>query len=323
MRIGIVSPSGPSTNNRRQRRQFKQGIAVLESFGFEVEMAPHARSFHLYYADTPEARVADLHAMYAREDIDLILAANGGWPASHLLRLLDYELIRQNPKPLLGFSDISILLNAIWAKTGVGSIHGPLLTWGVHEMCEETRLSLLRAFCHAPQSIPLKGRAHFLGEGSAEGTILGGNLSTLTTLLGTPYEPDWRGAILFWEEEEEKTWTIDRMLTHLQNAGVFEKLAGMVIGQVTGTDEVWHGTAAPLEEMLERRLGDAPFPVVRLDVFGHQGNPNVCLPIGGRGRIAPEALELDFVESAYAGRRKIPALSIFQGMEALEERVSS
>lgn len=207
--------------------------ANLAQQGFQVVVAPHAGDQYGYLAGTDEDRAADVNRMFGDPNIDCIFAARGGWGCARILDLLDYELIRANPKVISGYSDITALLLAITARTGLVTFHGPVAssTWNDFSRLHFARVVIEReaAVLRNPADLPHE----VIRGGRASGRLLGGNLSVLSALLGSPHLPDWDGAILFLEDVDEPLYRIDRMLTHLALAGLLDRLAGFVFAQCT------------------------------------------------------------------------------------------
>ncbi|MGI8486894.1 MAG: S66 family peptidase [Thermomicrobiales bacterium] len=265
--IGIVSPS--SFGGEAFIPRAERGITELRRLGFRVKVGDHAFNNHGYVSDTAEHRVSDLHAMFADPDIKMMLCTLGGDHACHLLPLLDWDLIRANPKIFMGFSDITVLNVAFWAMTGMVTFSGPsLLTdWAEFpEMPAFARDSAMRAiastepigdFAASPTwtdefldwstgadltrpriQIPANGWRWLRG-GTASGTLIGGCIESLQHLRGTRYWPDLDGAILFLETSDEKPLpkTVDALLMDFENMGVFGQIGGIVLARPYGYDD--------------------------------------------------------------------------------------
>ena len=282
MKIGIVSPSAPSTQTKQRKKQFNLGLKTLKSLGFDYQLSSHTKNFLHYLSDTPQNRLKDLHLMYKDKNIDLIMAANGGWNSNQLLSRLNFNLIKKNPKPLVGFSDITILLNAIFAKTGLIQIHGPMVTWGFDENNELTNQSFLDVLIKKRQIFSLPAFGNFLKKGPLRGVLVGGNLTSLETLIGTPYEPDWRGKIFFWEETGETIYRLDRTLTHFKNTGVWKKIKGMIVGNLNKINNKFCAKKIDVLKMIKSHFVDYAFPILKTDLFGHSVSSNISIPIGGK-----------------------------------------
>lgn len=280
MKVAIVSPSAPSTFSDDSTKQFQAGLDVLTALGFEYVVMPHAKDNLSYKASSTQDRLSDLHAAYSDSSIDIILAANGGWNCTHLLDGLNYELIKNNPKPLAGASDITALQNAIYAKTGVPQLYAPMPTWGFHKNDARTSQSFAALAKDSQQQIPLEGFGTWLKPGNLGGITVGGNLVSVSALLGTPYEPDWQDKVFVWEDTEESIYRLDRALTHFKNAGVWDKIAGMVIGHLDQVDEAFGGRSFDTMTMITEHFIGYNFPILKTDLFGHNIPTQITLPIG-------------------------------------------
>jgi muramoyltetrapeptide carboxypeptidase len=280
MKAAIVSPSAPSTHTDTRTKQYESGLATLKALGIECQETPHARDALSYTASSTKDRLNDLAAVY-KDDSKLIITANGGWNASHLFSGLDFDLIKNNPKPMVGASDITGLLNAIYAKTGVKQIYGPMVTWGFETNDTATNESFLALAQKSSQEIPMDKFGTWLKPGKLEGVVVGGNLVSIDNLLGTPYQPDWQNKIFVWEETEETLYRLDRVLTHFKNAGVWDKIAGMVIGHLDQIDEDFAGKNSGTMQMITEHFAGYDFPILKTDLFGHNTPTQISLPIGG------------------------------------------
>jgi muramoyltetrapeptide carboxypeptidase len=224
--VGIVSPAGATFESDRLELVFD----AVQALGLVPEVAPHALARYGYLAGTDTERAADLNAMFADPAVKALLPIRGDWGSARILPYLDYETIRANPKVIIGFSDISALLLGIYAQTGLVTFHGPhgITSWRP-EQVEPLRRILINGET-LTYSNPLlgadqdrlmrdQGRIQTITPGSATGPLIGGNLSVISGIVGSPYLPDTTGAILFLEDVGEPPYRIDRMLTQLKLAG--------------------------------------------------------------------------------------------------------
>jgi muramoyltetrapeptide carboxypeptidase LdcA involved in peptidoglycan recycling len=322
--IGIVSPSWGGAGASPHR--VEQGIRHLGSLGFQVELAPHALSQQGFVSDTPENRSHDIHAMFRNPAVKAIISAIGGDHSCHLLPLLDFDLIRNNPKIFMGYSDITVLNVAIWQKTGLITFNGPALLTDFAEhprMFEYTETHFLKAITDACPIGRIEPSPYWTEEfldweerrdlersrtlqpsegwvwlkpGKAEGRLIGGCLESLQHLRGTAYWPNWDDAILFLETSEEKPApeTVDSMLMDYQNMGVFGKLKGLLMGRPMrySAAEKQH-----LRERILERTQQFDFPVISDMDFGHTA-PQFTIPIGCRARINTDQQCFEIVGSA-------------------------
>ena len=291
----------------------ERGVKHLESLGFTVKIAPHALNQRGFVSDTVENRVSDLHEMFLDPDVRAIIAAIGGNHSCHLLPRLDFDLIRTHPTILMGFSDITVLNVAIWAKAGLVTFNGPTLLTDFAEypqMLEYTERSFLNTLCQ-PEPVGVIERSPWwteeflnwskkkdlerarylepaagpvwLRQGFAEGPLIGGCIESLEHLRGTTFWPDFRDAILFLETSEAKPIpeTVDAMLMDYQNMGVLEQIRGLLFGRPM---RYAPSEKQELYQVLLDRTSAYEFPIVAELDFGHTA-PQFVLPIGCRARV--------------------------------------
>lgn len=263
-------------------------LATVRAMGLMPKVAPHLLSRHGYLAGTDQERAADLNSMFADREVRAIFCVRGGWGSARILPLLDWAAIHANPKLLLGFSDVTALHLAIAAKAGFTTIHGPTASsaWGAlswqsfHALAFEGATPLYGIPATTEDRIAQRSGLRIFRAGKASGPLLGGNLTILASLIGTPYVPDFAGAILFIEDTDEAEYRIDRMLTQLALAGVLGKVAGVVFGQCTdcrAKDASYGGFT--LSEVLQQHLEPLGVPAFQGALFGHVAN-QYSLPVG-------------------------------------------
>lgn len=250
-----------------------------EAAGYRVLIHPQTFSRYNQSAGTTDEKARALHDLYQNPEVDVIIAAGGGNRALHLLDYLDYDLIAANPKYLAGFSDVTALLNAIYARCGLPGIHGP-----VFKKIPSCRQSgeFFDLLGGNAVSMPLDN-AMALRSGEAEGVLIGGNLSVFQYLPGTDYMPESEGAILFLEDWNEEASHIDRMFLYLRRCGVLEKVSALVLGDFSLKD-----TGRPfgftLEDIVLEHTRGLDIPVLMNAPFGH-GSDLWPLPVGERARV--------------------------------------
>lgn len=277
--VALVSPAGPLAESRVQA-----AVQELTSWGLRPRVYPHALDTHSFYAGTDEHRVADLNDALADPEIRAVLCNRGGYGAQRILSHVDFDAVRRDPKLLIGFSDITALHGALWTQTGLATVHGPvaaqlerggLFASTVRHALMSNEPAVVEASADEPT---FRVRT----SGLAEGILLGGNLSMLSTCIGTPYMPDLEGAILLIEDVNEAAYRIDRLLTHLRNCGILQRLAGVAVGQFS---EPGNGNAAikPADVLIER-LGDLGIPVLGGLSIGH-GERNIAVSLGTYARL--------------------------------------
>jgi muramoyltetrapeptide carboxypeptidase len=222
--VGIIAPASPISKS-----EIRKGIQLIESFPLQVRLGTHLFDHSHYLAGSDQDRVSDLHSMFSDPEIKGILCARGGYGSLRSLDKIDYGLIRKNPKVLVGFSDLTALLMAIYKHSGLITMHGPTVSellngdnW--HHLCRLITTS------YKPR-LSLK-RGMVINGGTARGILLGGNLATLCSLIDTPFLPSFEGVILFLEEKGEQPYRLDRMLTQLLLSGRLDHLSALVIGQL-------------------------------------------------------------------------------------------
>jgi muramoyltetrapeptide carboxypeptidase len=283
--IGIVAPAGPVSPS-----EIQPGIDLLEAAGYKVISSPHLYGTQGYVAGDDGTRLEDLHSMFSDGHVRAIFCARGGYGSLRLLEKMNFELIRRNPKILLGYSDITALLLAIYKETGLVTFHGAVVT----ELAKNRKRNLqsFLDLVSSKNSLTLnltKGMA--LIPGKANGTLLGGNLSLICHLTGTPFIPSLKNAILFIEDKGEPLYRIDRMLTHLRLSGLLQDLSALIVGTFKGC-----GDTSSLNQVLADTLLDLKIPVIRGLPVGH-GRENHSLPIGVQAEIDTKGMTLTITES--------------------------
>ena len=275
--IAVLAASGPS-----ERSRIEEAARVIERRGYRVTIAGNVdHRYRGYLAGSDEERAAELNRAFASDDYDAFFFARGGYGAMRLLDLLDYDAIRRNPRPIVGFSDVTALHQAIAIKAEVAAFHGPMLNLDFHQGLpvdvEQWLWSLLEG--QAPMTYPFDA-SQVIAEGEAEGVLFGGCLALTDSLVGTAYDYWVDGGIWFWEDVEEPVYRIDRMLTHLRLSGRMPRVRGVVIGKLKGC-----GEEQELSALLTEFFGSSGIPVIRNVPFGHHGD-NLTLPIGVPARLS-------------------------------------
>jgi muramoyltetrapeptide carboxypeptidase len=289
--VGVVSPASAI-----EREHLERGVAALKRLGFQVKVSRHALDRAGILAGPDTVRARELSTFFADFTVDAIFAARGGYGCGRLLPLLDFEAIARTPKAFLGFSDATFILNALVARAGMVAFHGPMVAMDFARGLGEASLDHLRRLLAGElQSFALPARAA-LRAGVAEGEVVGGCLSMVAATMGTPYAPPFDGAILFLEDTGEKAYRIDRMLVHLGQAGVFERVAAVVFGALRPPD----GSEAEyrmIEECVAEQAASLKCPVL-LGVEAGHGSANFTIPFGVRARVDAAAQMLSFLEPA-------------------------
>ena len=282
--IGIISPAGPVDESELQ-----PDLELLESSGFRIHIAPHVYDRQGYLAGDDEARLSDLHALFQDRKIKAIICARGGYGTLRLLDRIDYDLIRENPKIIVGYSDITALLMAINKETGLITFHGPMVR-GLSALHDNSRESLFRLISsNQPVSFsPMAGNPLIVGR--ATGPLIGGNLSLICHLIGTPFLPSLEGSLLFIEDKGEPLYRIDRMLTHLALAGQLKGIAGLIGGEF-----IKCGDPSAVDDLLNTAASELEIPLITGFPIGH-GLKNTALPLGIPARLDADSMTLSTLE---------------------------
>jgi muramoyltetrapeptide carboxypeptidase len=226
-KIGIIAPAGPVSP-----AELQPAIDFLKNKGFLVSESEYLYNKQGYLAGNDDKRLADLHSMFNDKNIKAIFCARGGYGTLRLLDKIDYDLIRRNPKIIVGYSDITALLFSIYIKTGLITFHGPIIK-GLISHGDDNINSLLELITSGAMARFTLSGGQVLREGKTKGALIGGNLSLLSSLIGTQFMPSLSGKILFIEERGEPLYRIDRMLTQLNLSGELDRVGGVIAGNFT------------------------------------------------------------------------------------------
>ena len=276
--IALIAPAGPAELDAEKAAQW------VRNRGYNLRIFPGVFERDGYLAGSDDTRLNDLHAAFADPDIDAIFCLRGGYGTPRLLDRLDFGLLRDNPKPFVGYSDLTAVHLAISRYAGFVTFHGPMfkvdLLGDKQQPTESSLFSMLRGqlgvgsvLAH-PVAYPLTT----IAPGIACGRLLGGNLSMIAAVMGTAFEIDAEGIILLIEDVNEPIYRIDRLLTHLRLAGKLAQVAGVLVGDVAGVDKV------ALEQLLKQTFEPLCIPVLAGWRSGHC-DPNLTLPMGALVRL--------------------------------------
>ncbi|UYH54898.1 LD-carboxypeptidase [Qipengyuania sp. SS22] len=299
--VGLVAPASAVT----LPDELDRAIHWIRGMGLVPRLGAHVADQKGYLAGTDADRAADLAVMFAAPDVRAIFAVRGGWGGARILPLLDWDTIRANPKLLIGYSDTSALHLAIAARAGFPTLHGPNAAsrWDGASWDSLWRIAFAGGMpmLGGGRIEEATGRpARTLVPGTARGRLLGGNLTILSTLMGTGWLPGFDGAVLFLEDINEEPYRVDRMLQQLRLAGVCDRVAGVVFGQCTrctGRDPGYAGFT--LDEVLDRHLSDLGKPVIAGFNTGHIRN-QLCLPVNVPVELDAASRTLRMLEPAVA-----------------------
>jgi muramoyltetrapeptide carboxypeptidase len=292
-KVGLIAPAS-SFNHEA----FERGCRSLRAMGYEPVFSPDIFDRDLYFAGSAQRRLRELESMLQRDDLAALIGVRGGYGSNYLLERVNFELFIQHPKIILGCSDLTTLLTAIVDRTGLLTFHGPMLAKDIADgRFEES--SWNHAFAATPNwTVPTEG-AEVLQAGQAQGRLYGGCLSLLVASLGTEFEVQTEGALLFIEDVAEKPYQIDRMLMQLRLAGKFKGVRGFIFGEML--DCVQPGRQDyTLQQVITRLLAEYKVPVVYGVRSGHVSGGNLTLPFGVQASLIADetGVTLKILESA-------------------------
>lgn len=295
--VAVVSPASTmsSEDGLDRAEHWLTGMGLVPKFG------ANAGGRHGYLAGTDEQRAADFNAAYADPEVKAVFATRGGWGGARILPLIDWATVRANPKLLIGYSDVTSLHLAFAARAGYATIHGPNATGSWRKASWESFWRLAFA-----ADTPVLGGAEVEAEtgrpartvtgGKATGRLLGGNLTILSTLMGTPWLPSLDGAVLFLEDVNEAEYRIDRMFQQLKLAGVLDGLAGVIFGQCTSCTSGEPDYAGfTIDQLIDHYFAPLGIPAVAGFDSGHVGN-QLSLPCGARVELDGDARTVRLLE---------------------------
>ncbi len=308
--IGIVAPALPVLSSHRDR--YEQGKLVIRNLGFKIKEGKTIGLKHWWSGGTPRQQAKDINSMFADPEVKAVMAHTGGHTSISVLEHLDYNLVKQNPKPFIGMSDISVYHLAFYAKCGLVGFHMDDVThgfgwkWKKNEkhLAEFDKNVFLQFLTKnkAPGVVKPLTKWEMWREGKAGGHLIGGNLHLMANQVGTPYFPppeNFQGAILFWEDVGEYLYNIARSLYQLKYFGVFDQIAGMLIGKVTDIQKFEHKDVIEptLRQTVLEVVKEYNFPILANMDFGHY-TVNIPMPLGIKGSFDAAKRKLEFVESA-------------------------
>jgi muramoyltetrapeptide carboxypeptidase len=288
-KIGIAAPAGPF-----DRETFLRGIHIFEEKGLEVFLPDGLLDATGYLAGSDKHRAQLVNQLFADNSIDAIICARGGYGSLRILSLLDYNIIAENPKVFIGFSDISALLTVFFDRCGLVTFHGPVVT-SLADANEFTIRSLFQTITSDGKLAIEVPNGITINPGTGSGILVGGNLATLCHLAGTPFAPSFRNKILFLEDRAEAPYKIDRMLMQMRLADCFEGLAGLVLGSFEDC-----GPVEGIVKIVKDIFGDFQIPIVAGLDAGHSGT-NLTLPIGIEATLDADRQLLSYHRAATTG----------------------
>ena len=289
-RVGVLSPASPCP-----AQELEAGCVILKKLGLEVVSGVDGESFQPdYLAGSDKDRAWRFNEFVRDPEIKGILCARGGYGSLRILPDIAYEELQATPKSLVGFSDITALLLACHAKTGLVCYHGPTVST-LANSDQETIESFWTALSSSATLELLFTEAVCLRSGRCEGSVLGGNLTTLIHLLGTSFLPSLSGAILFLEDRGERLYRVDRMLTQLIHTGLAQEISGLILGDFSDNGP----PRDELNALVEERFSPMAFPILSGVPVGH-GRRNLTLPLGLPATLDTQSGTLTYQQSATA-----------------------
>lgn len=274
--IGIVSSSYHIDNDIYRRTS-----QIFKDRGFNIIEGKSVRLKDNLFSGTPKQRAKDIMDMFRNPEIDAIICTRGGYGANRVLPLLDFEIIKQNPKIFIGYSDITAYLTSITQKTGLVTFHGPMLISykdGIVDYCYNHFIKCLSGDFPLIIKIPSDMQPRVLKKGKANGPLWGGNLCLLSNRLGTPDNLNTKGTILFIEDVNEQYYRFDRMMVHLQKAGMFTNIRGLIVGELVDMQDTDPPFGKTSDEIIMDVCGDLDIPIMTNFPCGH-GKYQATLPI--------------------------------------------
>lgn len=269
--IGVIAPSREISDFRSE---ILAGLDILKNLGFKIKLGKTFNKGYYLSAGKPTERARDFEAMIADQDVKAIFCALGGDATNQILDLIDFELLKRNPKVIIGFSDITNLLLAAWTKAAIVSIYGPNLK-DLPSLTPRSRDCLFHLLTDNSHPI-YPSSIQVIRSGKAQGKLIGGNLFVINSLSATRYCPDFKNAILFFEDIDESISSLDFQLYQLKLSGILDKISGLIIGKIVGRKK----SSQPIEELVLTLTSNKKYPIVKVDYFGHRVKNFYPLPIG-------------------------------------------
>jgi muramoyltetrapeptide carboxypeptidase len=301
--VGIISPSAASAD----RMEYTFAKEAMEAMGLKVKVGSNFKNRFGHLAGTDEERAADFNAMFADPEVKAIICLRGGSGAARILPLIDYEQVKANPKPLLGYSDITALHCALHSQTGLISFHGPngSGSWNSFHanqfqqlFFDQKLLSFKNEVTKGDDLVAKGNRIQTLTKGTAEGKILGGNLTVLTALSGSIYYPDFQDAILFIEDVGEDPYRIDRMMSTLKLNGTLGKIKGFVFGQCSDCKPGSGYGAFTVDQIMDQYIIPLNIPAYIGAMIGHISKQFI-IPVGARVRLNADQGSITLLEKVF------------------------
>ncbi|MDP1817191.1 MAG: LD-carboxypeptidase [Leadbetterella sp.] len=301
--IGLVCPAAPAYS--------KETVEVvaesMQALGFKVKYGKNIWKRYGYLAGNDAERAADINEMFADSNVKAILCVHGGWGCARILPLLNYQMIKNNPKVIVGYSDVTALLLGIHAQTGLVTFHGPVggSTWNDFSvkyfksvLMNAEKVKYENPINKGDNLTQVEDRISTINRGIAKGKLIGGNLTVLCHILGSKFVPNFKNAIVFCEDVQEQPYSVDRMINHMKLCGVFEEMNGFVFGKCTKCEpgEGSYGSLT-LEDLWEDHIKPTKKPAFVGSMIGHINN-KFTIPIGIEAEINADQGIIQFLESS-------------------------
>ncbi len=286
-RVALVAPSGILPDPLHVARAEDN----VRSLGWIPITGSNVSRIHGYLAGTDDERISDLNHAIQDDSIDAVWCVRGGYGAMRLLRDIDYKALRSNPRPFIGFSDITAFHAAIWKECGIVSFHGPTARG---ELTDFSRRSLVRAVVDQTSSCGTVPNGRVLRPGKARGRLAGGNLALVASLMGTPWAVDFDGAILVLEDIDEAVYRVDRMMRQLLLSGALSKCAGIVAGDFRPPSGETNEQNRRIDDVIAEAADEAGLPCLAGAPFGHIGD-QWTIPLGATAELDTTTMSLEVV----------------------------
>lgn len=297
--VGLIAPSGAI----RKEGAVDRAIAETERMGFRVKVGESCNARYGYLAGDDEVRARDLNRMFLDDEVDAVVCIRGGYGTMRILDRLDYAAIAAHPKIFVGYSDITALHIAMLEKAGLATFHAPMAVsdWSGSPLDDFSREAMYRVLMNADPAGALINPPEYprqtVNPGVCEGQLVGGNLTLIAGTIGTPWELDTTGRIIFIEDVGERTYCLDRMLTQMRLAGMFEKCAGVVFGDFANCPIEYPEFGCSLEEIIRDVVVPCGKPIFTGLRCGHCTS-KLTLPFGVKSRLDADNCTLTILESA-------------------------
>lgn len=297
--IGLITPSSSITEAKLEK-----AIANMKMLGLKIKLGKHIKAINGYLAGTDEQRLEDLHNMFADDEVDGIWCIRGGYGVGRILPKINYKLIKENPKVLIGYSDITALLLAIYQETGLIGFHGPLAS---SEFTDYSVRHLKGVLMNPKMSYTIDYakdnnaftestyRTKVIRAGQVKGELTGGNLTLLAAAMGTDFQPKFKNKLVFIEDIGERPYRLDRMFTQLLQSSDLHKAAGIILGVFEDCEAKEGSRSLSLMEMFEDRLGHLNVPIIYGLSLGHIKN-HMTLPVGIEAEMDTEKRTIRLLE---------------------------